>query len=452
MTEPSGVTARLARFLVSSRPEDLPPAVLHEAKRSVLNWLGCALGGARDEAAEHAVHVLGPFSGAATHTVIGRAERFDMLTAAFMNGLTANVFDFDDTHLRTVIHPSAPVAPALFALAESRRIAGTELLHAFALGVDVECRVGNAVSPGHYARGWHITSTCGVIGAAAAAGRILGLDERRMAYALGHGATQSAGLIENLGTMSKSITVGGAPRNGLVAALLAQRGFTASERAIEGPRGFLHVLGDSPDLAAVTDGLGTVWELAKNTYKPYPAGVVLHPVIDACLDLRSRYGLAADGIARVVVRGAKLLQVRGDRPAPATGREAQVSIQHSVAVSFLHGKAGVPQFSDALVREPAVLALGARVAVEVDDSIPVEAAVVVVHTKDGRELREHVQHARGSLGRPMTDADLEAKFRELAAYGSPGCDASRLIDMVWALDRAPDASTLLPHAVPGCGA
>ena len=175
----------LARFLADSRAEDMPVALQHEAKRSLLNYFAAALGGCRDKAVDHAITVLAPFSGRQQATVIGRAERFDMLNAAFLNAISANVFDFDDTHPGTVIHPSAPVAPAVFALAESRPISGLELLHAFALGVEVECRIGNAVSPGHYARGWHITSTCGVFGAAVAIGKCIGLDQRADVVGLG---------------------------------------------------------------------------------------------------------------------------------------------------------------------------------------------------------------------------------------------------------------------------
>ena len=269
-----------------------------------------------------------------------------------------------------------------------------------------------------------------------------------MLWAIGSGAMQSAGLVENLGTMAKNITVGNAPRGGLMAALLAEQGLNSSPRPLEGRFGFLNVMSAAPpDYAALTDGLGKTWELLQNTYKPYPSGVVMHPVIDACLELREG-GLQADKVARVVVSGAPLLRERGDRPRPINGREALVSNHHCVAVSLLYGKAGVEQFADAVVDAPEVRALAAKVECVDDAAIPVEGAAVIVTTKDGRELRCYVPAARGSLARPLTDADLETKFRGLVAFGAPGLDASKLIDTVSHFEDLADASALLPLTVP----
>jgi 2-methylcitrate dehydratase PrpD len=435
------ITQQLTRFLVEHRFDDVPQRVRHEAKRSLLNFFATALGGCRNEAVEIAVATLADHAGPARATVIGRTESIDALSATFLNAVSANVLDFDDTHLRTVIHPTAPVAPPLFAWGERRQVSGAALLHAFILGVEAECRIGNAMSPGHYRRGWHITATCGVIGAAAAAGKLIGLDARRMTWALGGAATQSAGLVENLGSMSKSIGVGNAARNGLFAALLAERGFTGPDLPIEGPRGFARVMGDGADLASITHGLGDTWELMQNAYKPYPCGVVLHPVIDACLELRPKLGERR--IDRILVKGHPLLRERADRPDVTTGREAQVSVQHSVAVAFLYGAAGVKQYTDACVNEPVVLALRRKVAVEDDANIPVEGAVVSVGTDTGETLTAHVAHAHGSVARPLSDRELEAKLGDLAAYGAPSCDAERLIDAIWAIDQAESVAQLM---------
>src|SRR5258707_958006 len=314
MDSTHAVTDRLAEFIVGSRWQDIPPPVRREAMRSILNFVGCALGGAREAAVGPAAGVLRPYFGRAQAGVFGRRERPDALHAAFLNAVTANVLEYDDTHLATVIHPAAPVAPGLFALAEQRQVSGAELLHALILGVEAECRVGLAVMPTHYRRGWHITATCGIFGAAAAAGKLLGLDNRRMAWALGHAATQSSGLVESLGSMSKSIGVGNAAKNGLAAALFAEAGFTAADRAIEGRYGFAPVTSDSVTLGAITDHLGESWEILANAYKPYPCGVVLFPVIDACLELRARDKPAPQQIAQIVVRGHPLLRERADRP------------------------------------------------------------------------------------------------------------------------------------------
>jgi len=352
------VTAHLAQFVAGSRWEDIPEAVRHESKRALLNILGAAYGGCRDAAVDHALAVLQPFSGPAEASIIGRSERADVLTAAFVNGASANVLDFCDTHHPTIIHPTAPVAPAVLAFAERKRCSGQELLHALLLGIEAECRVGNAVSPWHYAHGWHITSTCGAIGAAAAMGKLLGLDEQRMVAAIGLGATQACGLVESLGSMAKSVSVGNAPRNGIVAALLAERGFTAAPDTLEGVRGFTRVMGKDADPSAIVRDLGTVWEATKNAYKPYPCGIVLHPVIDALLELRARHDLRPEMVERVTVRGHPLLRQRTDRKRPRSGREAQVSLQHTAAVCLIYGKAGVAEYSDARAIEPAVQAFG----------------------------------------------------------------------------------------------
>lgn len=444
----AAVSAALAGFVVRSRWDDVPDDVRHEAKRSILNIFATALAGCRDPATGIAVEVLSGLSGPATATVIGRRERLDPLNAAFLNAAAANLHDFDDTHHPTIIHPTAPVAPALFALAEARPVAGADLLHAFVLGVEVECRIGNAVSPGHYRRGWHITATCGVFGAAAAVGRFLGLDERRTLWALGNASAQAGGLVETLGTMSKSIGVGNAARGGILAALLAERGYSGPERPLEGPRGFLPVTADAPDLAAITGGLGERWELRRNTHKPYPCGVVLNPVIDACLALREDPALAPGRIAAIGVHGHPLLRERADRPAVTTGRLSQVSAQHAVAASLIFGAAGIDEFSDAAVADPRVLALRAKVAVIEDPAFPVEAARVVVTLEDGTELVWDVPHGRGTPMRPLSDAEIEDKLRRLAAHGCPGLDPAPLIDAVWSLDRSSDAGALMAFARP----
>lgn len=442
------VTAPLVGFVADSRWEDIPPAVRHQAKRSLLNFFGTAMGGCRDAAIETTLRVMSDFSGPRVASVIGRAERVDGLTAAFLNAASGNVFDFDDTHVPTVIHPTAPVAPPLLALSEARRARGADLLHAFVLGVEVACRLGNAVSPGHYRRGWHITSTCGVFGAAAAAGKLLGLDARRLAWALGGAAAQSSGLVETLGTMAKSVGVGQAARGGLLAALLARDGLTGPDRPIEGPRGFASVMSDAADLPSIVDRLGERWEILANTYKPYPCGVVLNPVIDACLELRARRQPGPDEVRRVVVRGHPLLADRADRPAVTTGREAQVSAQHSVAVALLSGAAGVAQYSDAAVADPAVLALRAKVTVERDTAMAVGAAMVRIELGTGESLAATVDQATGGLERPLTDAAIEAKLRALAQHGCPGLDPSRLIDAVWSMDRSDDVGAIMNLAVP----
>jgi 2-methylcitrate dehydratase PrpD len=364
------------------------------------------------------------------------------MCAAFVNAIASNLLDYDDTHLDTVIHPAAPVAPALFALAEQRGLSGAAVLHAFLLGGEVECRIGNAVSPGHYARGWHITATCGVFGAAAGCAKLLGLSAERTGHALGIAASQSAGLVENLPTAAKNVGVGNAARNGMLAALLAAEGYEAAPAAIEGPLGWARAMGDAPDVAAITSGLGARWEIARNTYKPYPAGIVFHAVIDACLRLREELAAPPEAISGVVVAGDALLLARGDRPV-RNARDARVSIHHCAALGLVRGRAGVADFEASAVQDPALAAFRAKVAVALDESLPRGAAAVTVRLADGREARAAVTAPRGSSGDPLSDEELEAKFRDNAAAGGFAGRCDSRIAAVWALEEARDVSRLM---------
>ena len=414
----------------------------HEAKRSILNFFATALGSANDPAVTAALRTLLPFSGAATSTIIGRSERLDAMCASFVNAISANLLDFDDTHLDTIIHPAAPVAAPVLALAQARGFSGRAVLTAFILGVEVECRVGNAVSPGHYARGWHITSTCGVFGAAAACAKLLGLSADQISNAIGIAASQSAGIVENLPSAAKNVSVGNAARNGLFAALLAAEGYSASPRAIEGTLGWARAMGDEPDMTRLTGGLGKTWEIAKNTYKPYPAGIVFHAVIDACFNLRAKLNRRIDDIASITVQGSALLLARGDRPV-RNERDARVSIHHCAACGLLLGSAGVPEFTDATVFRPDIVSLRQKVKAELDASLPDGAARVIVRLASGETFEEIVMEAKGSLADPLSDRDIEAKLRDCARLGGTDWDIDRVIDNVWRLDTLADVSSLM---------
>ena len=310
------------------------------------------------------------------------------------------------------------------------------MLHAFILGCEVECRIGNAVSPGHYARGWHITSTCGVFGAAAAAAKLLGLNAEQTWHALGIAASQSAGIIENLPSAAKNVSVGNAARNGLFAALLAEQGYTAAPAAIEGALGWARAMGDEPTVAEITGDLGERWELLNNTYKPYPCGIVMHSVIDACLALRQQ--IAADEIAEIVISGEQLLLDRGDRPV-TNERDARVSIHHCAAVALLFGAAGVREFAEETVHDPAVVALRARTKARLDSASPRGAATASVLTHDGRRLEATVLHAKGSVEHPLSDQEIEAKVRALA----PVARIDEVIADVWQIDTLANVGALL---------
>lgn len=442
------VTRALARYLVSARREDVPDDVRREAVRSILNWVGCTVGGARHETLDRAIAALAPFSGPAQASLLGREERFDALHAALLNGIAGHVFDFDDTHLKTIIHPAGPVAAAILALAEYRPVSGAAFLHAFILGVETECRIGNAVYPAHYDVGWHITGTAGVFGAAAAAGKLLGLDEQRMTWALGIAGTQSSGFREMFGTMCKSLHPGRAAQNGLAAALFAERGFTSSDRVLEAPRGFAHVMSPTRNFDAITKDLGKTFEVALNTYKPFACGIVIHPVIDGCVQLRNEHEIAAADIERIEVRVHPLVLELTGKTAPRTGLEGKFSVYHSAAVAILDGAAGERQYSDAAVNDPRAVALRGRVTATADRSVREDEAHVVIVTADGRRHEKHVAHAIGSLEKPMSDGDLDEKFRSLAVENLPAAQVSRLISLCRSMEGLTDAGEIARAAVP----
>lgn len=435
------VSRTLARFLVNSRYEDIPRPIRHEASRAILNWLGCAIGSSHHETVECMLAALRAFSGPPQATVVGRSDRLDILHATLVNGVSSHVLDFDDTH-RRAIHPSAPVLPALLAYAEYRPVTGAELVHAFVLGVEAEERIGLSVFPEHYDIGWHITGTAGVFGAAAAIGKLLKLDEQQMCWALGIAATQSSGLREMFGSMCKSFHPGHAAQSGLTAALLASKGFTSSERAIEAPRGWANVLSTKFDPGVITEGLGESYELAYNMYKPYACGLVVHAAIDGCIQLATDHGLTGEEIERIDLTVNPIVLELTAKREPQNGLEGKFSVFHAAAVAVIERMAGEPQFSDDVVRSPAVVALRRRVEALADPSIHKLEARVRITLRDGKVLEKHVERALGSFERPLTDADLEAKFRSLVTGVLPDAQAEKLIGLCWRAGELDDAGAI----------
>ncbi len=436
------VTRKLARYVVDAHREDVPAAVRKEAARTLLNWVGCAVGGSRHETVDVAIRALSPFSGPAQATVLGRKERLDALHTALMNGISSHIFDFDDTHLRTIVHPAGPVASAILALSEYRPVSGADFLHALILGAEVECRIANAVYPAHYDIGWHITGTVGPFGAAAAAGKLLKLSEQQMVWALGLAATQPVGLREMFGTMTKSFHPGRAAQNGFTAALLAAQNYTSSNQGIEAARGWANVLSTARNYTEITANLGGHFEISLNSYKPFPCGVVIHPAIDGCLQLRAQYRLTADQVERIELKVHPLvLELTGKRT-PQTGLEGKFSVYHAVAAAIVYGRVAEAQFSDRAVRDPAAVALRDRVSAAIDRAVAEDQVRIIVTLKDGRRLEKYIEHAIGSAKNPMTDAGLEAKFTGLAEGILPAGRVRKLMDLCWTIEKLGSAGEL----------
>jgi 2-methylcitrate dehydratase PrpD len=441
------VTRTLARHVVSAKSSGLPPSVRKEAARTLLNWVGCTLGGSRHETTGIAISSLAPFSGPAQAGVLGRKERFDILNAALINGISSHVLDYDDTHSHNIIHPAGPVISAILALSEHRQVSGSDFVNALVLGVDVECRIGNSVYPKHYDAGWHITGTAGVFGAAAASGRLIGLSEQQMLWALGLAATQPVGLQEMFGSMTKSFHPGRAAQNGLTAALLASKNFTSSEQSLEAKYGWANVVSTEHRYGDIVDNLGVEYEISKNTYKPFACGVVMHPTIDGCIQLRNETKLKAADVDQIDLKVHPLVIQLTSKKAPQTGLEGKFSIYHAASVAFIEGAGGIDQFSDRAVRDRTIASLRDRVSTTIDSSLHEDQVRIVLVTKDGRRLEKFVEHAVGSLDHPMSDRDLETKFTGLANGVLPADRPRRLIDLCWDIASLPDASAIARGAV-----
>jgi 2-methylcitrate dehydratase PrpD len=441
-------TQTLASYIVTSRIESVPQDVRHEARRAIVNYVGCALGGSVDTAVNRAIGALGPFFGTPTASVLGRSERMDPLHASLMNGISSHVYDFDDTTPKNYIHPTSPVASALFAYASVNPVSGRDFMEAFILGFEAESRIGNAVYPAHYDAGWHITGTAGVFGAAAAIGKLLSLQGHEMIWAIGLAATQASGLREMFGSMAKALHPGRAAQNGYAAALLAQAGFTAGEHSLEGPRGFAAVQSAKYDLSKITARLGEDFELRANTYKPFPCGIVNHPTIDGCIQLHDLHHFAGEQIAAVRLRVAPLVMDLCNQQGITKGLQGKFSVYHGAAIGLVRGKAGIQEYTDDAVNDARIKRVRELVSAAGDPSITEDQAHIEVELATGAKFSRFVEQSLGNVHRPMTDKQLEAKFRDQAVAALPTMQIEKAIELCWKIDELSDVGDLIRMAVP----
>lgn len=431
-------TAALCELVSKTDFPDLPEDAVYAARRAIYNWFGLVVHGSRDPAVRITrdwIQTLGGSGATATGGV-----QTAPVWAALVNGQAAHVEDFDDTHPATIVHPTAPVWSAVLAVAEQRRLSGADAMAAFVVGVEVALRVGLAVFPSHYDRGYHITGTTGVLGAGAAVGRLLRLTPAQIGEAIGVASTSAAGLKGTFGSMAKALHPGQAAANGILAAELAARGFTSGRTGLESKLGFCHVLSGQCDLTRITDGVGSRWLITENTIKPFACGVVAHAAIDGVLQLR-RQGLQPAEVKSVTLRvHPRVVELTGN-PTPAVGLEGKFSVQHSVAAALLDGRAGPHQYTDARVRDPAVVALRDRVKLAVEPESHLEQAEVSVTLHSGEQRRVQVQHAIGGLDYPLTDEQLDEKVQDLLR-DHPGLQPATLRQQVDTLDRLADVGPL----------
>jgi 2-methylcitrate dehydratase PrpD len=443
------VTRELAAYLVGSRPDHTPSDVQHEARRAILNYVGCAVGGSREDAVQIALGALMPYSGERTARVLGRRERLDPLQASLLNGISSHVLDYDDTTPSNYIHPTSPAASALFAYACTTPVTGSDLVHALVLGFEVQTRIGDATYPAHYEAGWHSTGSIGVFGAAAAIGKLLNLPLQNMIWAIGLAATQSAGLREMFGSMGKAFHPGRSAQSGYMGALLAQAGFTSGEYGIEGPRGFAPVTAREFDLTRITTGLGSDFGLRRNTYKPFPCGIVIHPTIDACIQIHRDLKLVPRDIRAVHLKVAPLVLDLCNKRDIGKGLEGKFSVYHAAAIGLVRGRGGIAEFTDATVNDPEVKRVRETLTIAVADrSIAEDEVIAEVTLASGERVVKHVEHAIGNLARPMTDGELEDKFRDQSAPVLGAQRTNELMALCWSVDKLADCRTLIEATAP----
>lgn len=431
------VTRTLADYLITTRSAELPDWVLHESKRTLLNMLAISVSASVQKPVVALTEWARAEGAAGNATAIGTGLRTSAFNAAQINGYAAHLQDYDDTHFPTVLHPTAPVWPAVLAAAEVTGASGREALAAFALGAEAACRIAMSVHPWHYDAGWHITGTAGVFGAAVGAGRLLGLDAGQLVYALGAAGTQAGGVREVFGSDAKALHAAKAASNGLQAAQLAQAGFTAADDIIGGRRGFWAVLSpNGHDEAQLTGRLGEHWELGNNGLKPYANGVVSHPIQDAVIRLRNEHNLQAEQVEAITARVNPLVLELMNRPAPRRGLEGKFSFQHCAAAALVDGAGHDAQFSDAKVADPVISALRAKVSASPEKGIEEDEVYLAIRLTDGRTVETHVEHATGSPSNPMPDDVLTAKYTALTAEVLGAAQTEALREAVWALDEA----------------
>ena len=441
-TAHSSTTADFCATMLGAAAKDLSPEVSRAARRTLLNVIGTAVSAAGSPAVTVLMRAAADQGGTGAASVPGMTRTLDPYWGALVTGTAAHLDDFDDTHLATVIHPGAAALATVLSLVPETDPSGAALLAAFAVGCEAQLRIGNAISPAHYDHGWHITGTCGVFGAAVAASALLGLDAEAAGRALSLAATMTAGHREAFGSMTKPLHAGKAAANGVLAARLAAAGLAGPADPL-GPGGVLEVLAAQVHRDALR-GPGPVrgWELELNTFKTYPCGVVAHPAMDAAITASAQIADPAE-ITGGTVRCNPLVPELMGEPQPEDGLRSRFSARHGVAVGLLYGRAGLAEFSDEVATSPQVARLRGLIALEPDPGVARDAAVLRISLRSGGPVEVRVEHARGSVARPLTDGELLEKVRALVAPVLGEAAADRIRAAVDRLPGAPDTSGLI---------
>lgn len=442
------VTQQLAQYVLATNYEDLPPEVIHAAKRCLIDWLGVAFGGSSHPGVDSLLQVAEKLGCRNQAVIIGRKHQTDILNAALINGYMSHVLDYDDTNLESFVHPSSPVWPAISAISAVEKVSGGQALLAFILGYETENQIGKVLFKHHEERGWHMSAMAGGFGSAAAVGKILGLNLSQMCQAFGIAATYASGLREMFGTMTKSLHLGKAAMAGLNAALLVQAGFTSSESALEAPRGFFAVNAAENDLSALLTGMGIDFGILKNSVKPYACGVVIHPTVDGVIILKNREKIQPEQVAKIEAEVHPMVADLTAKTSPKTGIDGKFSIFHCMSAAMIDGACGPDQFSNERVKDGNITALRGLTRIRVNPGFRIEEARVTVYLKDGKVFEEYIPHASGTPQNPVTDDQLTAKYLNMAQKVIGTNRSKTLVDKIWKLEESNDFHKIIALLTP----
>ncbi|MFC1976814.1 MmgE/PrpD family protein [Chloroflexota bacterium] len=438
-----GETQQIAKHIANLSYDQIPSRNVNDMKVLLLDYLGVALGGTRTETGRIAAEFSRDFKEVPESTIIGYGYKVSAPSAAFSNAILSHSIELDDVDPLALFHFAPPTFSAALAVAERQRVSGKVFLTAVVAGCELVARLSNVTNPALRDRGFHTTPTCGVFGAAAAAGNILALDDEKQTSALGLAGAQSSGLMEFYGiSMQKRINAAPAARGGVTAALLAQRGFTGAETIFEGERGFCRAYAGASDLSKLTENLGQEFPI-QIEYKPYACARPIHNAIDCALEIRKNHQINTDDIQEISVRRHPSWANYHTTNQPRTYHEAQVSLPYSVAIALVEGKALVEQYSEEKLEVPPVMALCKKVGITVDSSLPrgVSCAMTIVD-KDGTHYEAQVDYPKGSLEHPMTDDEHREKFLLLASPVLTRNKITQIIAMVDKFEEIDDVSRL----------